>query len=182
MTEHPESSGDSFIPPAVAPPPAGAPPNPYSYPPGPPPGPYGGGYPPPPMPYSDYYAGAPAVMRNGLGVAALITGILGLFGSCSVVFGMLLGIVAIILGLVARGRVKRGQANNGGVATAGIILGALAVIVSIAWVVWVFKGADVPQFFDCLSGAGQDPVKTDLCTSDFEDRVAELFGQPAPAH
>ena len=166
---------------AAAPPPAGAPPNPYSYPPGPPPGPYGGGYPPPPMPYSDYYAGAPAVMRNGLGVAALITGILGLFGSCSVVFGMLLGIVAIILGLVARGRVKRGQANNGGMATAGIILGALAIIVSIAWVVWVFKGADVPQFFDCLSGAGQDPVKTDLCTSDFEDRVAELFGQPAPA-
>lgn len=182
MTERPESSGESFTPPA-APPPAGAPPNPYSYPPGPQPGPYGpygGAYPPPPMPYGDYYPGAPAVMRNGLGVAALITGVLGLFGSCSVVFGILLGITAIIFGLVARGRVKRGQANNGGVATAGIILGVLAIVVSIAWVTWVFKGADVPQFFDCLANAGDDTVKTDLCTTDFEQRVADLFGQPMP--
>jgi hypothetical protein len=132
------------------------------------------------MPYGDYYGGTPTIMRNGLGVAALITGILGLFGSCSVVFGVLLGIVAIIFGFVARGRVKRGQANNGGMATAGIALGALAIIVSIAWVVWVFEGADVPQFFDCLSNAGQDTTKTDLCTSDFEQRVADLFGQPAP--
>lgn len=181
MTEHPESSGDSFTPPAGPMPPAGMPPNPYSYPPGPPPGQYGGGYPPPPMPYGDYYPGPPTVMRNGLGIAALITGILGLFGSCSVVFGVLLGIVAIIFGLVGRGRVKRGEANNGGMATAGIILGVLAIVVSIAWVMWVFNGADVPQFFDCLSDAGNDPVKTDLCTSDFEDRVADLFGQPAPA-
>ena len=180
MTEHPESSGDSFTPPAAPPPPAGAPPNPYSYPPGPPAGPYGGAYPPPPMPYGDYYAGAPTVMRNGLGVAALITGILGLFGSCSVVFGVLLGISAIILGFLGRGRVKKGQANNGGMATAGIVLGALAIILSIAWIAWVFKGADVPQFFDCLNTAGQDTAKTDQCTTDFEQRVADLFGQPAP--
>ena len=182
MTEHP-GLGDSFTPPATPPPPAGPPPNPYAYPPGPPPGPYGGAYPPPPMPYGDYYSGysgAPTVMRNGLGVAALISGILGLFGWCSVVFGVLLGITAIILGFVARGRVKRGQASNGGMATAGIVLGALAIVVSIVWVVWVFKGADVPQFFDCLGNAGQDTAKTDQCTSDFEQRVADLFGQPAP--
>ena len=180
MTEHPDSSGESFSPPAAPPPPAGPFPNPYSYPPGPPPGPYGGAYPPPPMPYGDYYSGAPTVMRNGLGVAALITGILGLFGSCSVVFGVLLGITAIILGFVARGRVNRGQASNGGMATAGIVLGSLAIIVSIVWVVWVFKGADVPQFFDCLGNAGQDTAQTDQCTSDFEQRLADLFGQPAP--
>ena len=180
MTEHPESSGDSLTPPAAPPPPAGGPSNPYSYPPGPAPGPYGGGYPPPPMPYGDYYAGAPAVMRNGLGVAALITGIRGLLGSCSVVFGVLLGITAIVLGFLARGRVKRGEANNGGMATAGIVLGALAIIASIAWIMWVYKGADVPQFFDCLSNAGQDTAMTDQCTTDFEQRVADLFGQPAP--
>lgn len=183
MTEHPESPGDSFtpaVPPAGPPSQVGMPPNPYSYPPGPQPGPYAG-YPPPPMPYGgDYYAGAPTVMRNGLGVAALITGILGLFGSCSVVFGVLLGIVAIILGFVGRGRVKKGEANNGGIATAGIVLGALAIVVSIAFVAWVFKGADVPQFVDCLNKAGQDQLQTDLCTSEFEDRVADLFGQPAP--
>jgi hypothetical protein len=46
---------------------------------------------------------------------------------------------------------------------------------------WVFKGADVPQFADCLTSAGQDPVKTELCQSDFEQRVADLFGQSAPA-
>lgn len=181
MTNHPDSSGDSFTPPSVppagAPPPFGQPPNPYSY----PPGPYGGAYPPPPMPYSDYYAGAPTVMRNGLGVAALITGILALPAMCTGFFGIPLGIAAIILGFVGRGRVKKGEANNGGIATAGIFLGALAIVVSIFLLIWLFKGADVPQFFDCLNTAGQDTVKTDQCTTDFEQRVADLFGQPAPA-
>lgn len=180
MTEHPESSRSSYNPPGAPPPPAGGPPNPYSYPPGPAPGPYPGAYPPPPMPYGNY-PGAPVVMRNGLGVAALITGVLALFGSCTVVFGVLLGIAAIIFGLVGRNRAKNGQANNRGVATAGILLGTLAIIISIAWITWVFKGADVPQFVDCISNAGDDAVKTDLCTSDFEQRVADLFGQPDAA-
>ena len=38
----------------------------------------------------------------------------------------------------------------------------------------------MPQFFDCLSKAGNDQLQTNLCTSDPEDRVANLFGQLAP--
>ena len=38
---------------------------------------------------------------------------------------IVLGVVAVVFGFLGRGRVKRGTANNGGVAIAGIVLGAL---------------------------------------------------------
>lgn len=65
--------------------------------------------------------------RNGLGIAALILGILAVLTFLTLVGGVLLGLLAIVLGLVARGRVKRREATNGGVATAGVILGALGL-------------------------------------------------------
>lgn len=132
------------------------------------------------MPYGNYPGGAPTVMRNGLGVAALITGLLALFGSWTAVFGLALGGIAIIMGIVARRRVKRGEASNGGVALGGILLGALAILISVAFIVlgtWVFKEAGGSDFFDCISNAGNDTVQTDRCTADFEQRVADLFGQ-----
>ena len=69
-----------------------------------------------------------------------MTAIIGLL---TVVGGIILGIVAVILGFLGRGRVKRGEADNGGVATAGIILGFLGIIVSLVVIaigIWGFKG------------------------------------------
>ena len=67
--------------------------------------------------------------QNGLGVASLVLGILamllGLF-----VFGGLLGAVAIGLGIAGRGRVKQGLADNRGVATAGIITGLIGFLLA----------------------------------------------------
>ena len=74
---------------------------------------------------------------DGLGIAALIVAILGLVFCWSVVRGIVLGVVAVILGFVGRGRVKSGEASNGGVALAGIVLGALAVVVSLTFIaIW----------------------------------------------
>ena len=124
MTEQPESPDLSGTAPTTPPPrgpQAGPPSYPYAYPPAPPAGPgyppyqgaYPGAYPPPPMPYGDPYLGAPAPKRNGLGTAALVMGILAVFpGTCTVIFGIVLGIVAVILGFLARGRVTRGEADN----------------------------------------------------------------------
>lgn len=83
------------------------------------------------------YGGAPAP-SNGMGVAALVLGIIGLllaFIPVIGVLGALLGIVGVILGAMARGKVKRGQATNGGMALTGIILSILAILVTIAYVV-----------------------------------------------
>lgn len=81
---------------------------------------------------------APQVMRNGLGTAALILGIIGTLSGLIPLFFWLagiLGLIALILGLVARGRVKRREANNKGVALTGAILGLASLVLSVVGLV-----------------------------------------------
>lgn len=72
--------------------------------------------------------------RNGLGVAALVCGIVG------VVIGLIpllavpalaLGILAIVFGAVGIRRVGRGEANNRGMAITGLITGLIALALAI---------------------------------------------------
>jgi len=76
--------------------------------------------------------------RNGFGLTALITGILALlFGVLPFTFylGIILGIVAVVFGLLGRKRAKRGEATNQGQALAGLICGALGLLAGIAWTI-----------------------------------------------
>ncbi|WP_328944298.1 DUF4352 domain-containing protein [Streptomyces sp. NBC_00250] len=77
-------------------------------------------------------------MRNGLGTAALILGIIGtLSGLIPLLFWLagILGLIALILGLVGKGRVKRGEANNKGVTLTGAILGLVSLVLSVVGLV-----------------------------------------------
>lgn len=68
---------------------------------------------------------------NGMGVAGFVTGLLGLLLSWLIpIGGLVLGALGIILGGVG---VSQGRKAGGrtGLATAGIVLGALAVVVAI---------------------------------------------------
>ncbi|TVL94377.1 hypothetical protein CD790_05280 [Streptomyces sp. SAJ15] len=58
-------------------------------------------------------------------------GIVGAVLFVSVVFGAILGILAIVFGTLGRAKAARGQATNGSQALAGIILGVCAVIASL---------------------------------------------------
>ncbi|MEU8148105.1 DUF4352 domain-containing protein [Nonomuraea sp. NPDC048901] len=74
-------------------------------------------------------------MRNGLGVAALVIGIIGaLVGLIPVLFFIAgtLGLLAVIFGFVGRARAGRGAASNGGTALSGAILG----LISMALATW----------------------------------------------
>ena len=106
-------------------------------------------------------------------MAALVLGIFALLSSFIVVGG-LLGVVAIILGIVGRGRVKRGEANNGGMALAGIILGVLSLLVSAAILIGgvaLFDKAGGGDLVRCLEDAGQDQAAIDQCGRDVEERL-----------
>lgn len=179
-TEYPDPSGKPETPPTAAPP-VGPPSHPYAYPPGPyPPGPYPGSYPPPQMPYGDYYPAPPAAPRNGLGIAALVIAIIALISSFSVAGGIVLGIAAVILGFLGRARVKRGEANNSGVALAGIVLGVAAIVVGLAFIaIWVglFKEVGATDYFDCLQQAGQDRTKVQQCSDEFRQSVEDKFSE-----
>ncbi|KAA0109634.1 DUF4190 domain-containing protein [Mycolicibacterium sp. P1-5] len=172
MTEPPEQAPQQSTPPPHQPPP---PPPGY---PAPQYGQYPGGYPPaPPQPYAGYTP-PPTGPRNGLGVTALVVAIVALLSSFSVVGGIILGIVAVIIGFAGRGRVKRGEANNGGVALAGIILGFLAIVVGLAFIaVWVgvFKEVGATDYIDCLQKAGQDQQQVQQCADEFKQSVENKF-------
>lgn len=102
-----------------------------------------GGYGPPA--YGPPAGGYPAPAgNNGLAIASLVLGILALLGVCLAGFGGLLGIVAIILGVLARKKVKLGQAGQGGLAIGGIVTGAIGLVLGVIvmiyfiWVVGIF--------------------------------------------
>jgi hypothetical protein len=126
-----------------------------------------GGYPPPTYPTQPGgyratqppYAGTPAAYppngyggnpyavtpgagytrpRNGLGIAALVLGIVGtaLFWTFWIGFGC--GVLAVIFGAVGLSHVHRGEAANRGQAKAGLILGIIALIAPILfWILMV---------------------------------------------
>lgn len=155
------------------------PPPQQQYQPPPPPPPYGaypGTYPPPPpQPYSGY-APPPVAPKNGVGIASLVIAIVGLVTVCG---GLILGVVAVILGFMGWGRAKRGEATNGGVAIAGIVLGFLGIVVSIAAIaltVWGFNQVGGSDYFDCVSKAGSDEAAMQQCADELRDRIENEFG------
>ena len=107
----PFAAPDLYAPPAYgAPPPPGYPP-PYGY-------PAPQGYPPGAWP-----GYGPAPSNNGFAIASLVLGLLGWF-PCGIG-----SVLAIVFGFVARDQIKRsqGRQSGSGMATAGIILGFVAV-------------------------------------------------------
>ena len=152
---------------------------PPSNPPPPPPPQYGAypaSYPPPPpVPYAAGFTPPPTGPKNGLGIAALVIAIIALL---SVVGGVVLGVVAIILGFIGWGRAKRGEATNGGVAVAGIVLGLLSIIEAVVIIglgVWGFQEVGGTDYLDCMSKAGSDQEAMERCADQFRDRVEDQF-------
>ncbi|GFE16455.1 hypothetical protein Sgleb_45020 [Streptomyces glebosus] len=91
-----------------------------------------------PAPQGPNGAPAPQAARNGLGVAALILGIIGALSGIPMILFWLagpLGVLALIFGLVGLSRAKKGQATNKGVAVTGTILGALALVLAVVGVI-----------------------------------------------
>ena len=121
------SAPGQYPPPAAAPqyPPApgyGTPPGQPQY--GAPQQPYG--YPPAQGVPAPYAVPGAAMPDNKFGLWSMILGIASL-----VCCGIFTAVPALILGLQARKKVEAGTANNGGMATAGIIMGAIGIVFSI---------------------------------------------------
>lgn len=74
-------------------------------------------------------------LRNGLGTAALVLGIIGVvFAFVPLMWwlGFILGLLALIFGFVGRRRVKSARADNGGAALTGVLTGLAAMVTSTA--------------------------------------------------
>jgi Septum formation/Protein of unknown function (DUF2510) len=97
-----------------------------------------------------YQAAVQQAPRNGLGIAALILGIVGVVVGIIPFFfwiAAILGVIGLILGFVGRGRARRGEATNGTMALWGIITSAVAVVVSIVGLLILIAWADLSVEF-----------------------------------
>lgn len=137
---------------AAQPPTAGQ----YGYP-APPAQPYGG------YPGYDAYGGQQPwgpQPSNGLGTAALVLGIISVVGFCLYGLNIVLGILALIFGIIGLGRAKRGEATNRGMAIAGIITGSVGIVlgaVILGFIAWaVATGEDFEDSYE------DDPFATSL--------------------
>ena len=108
---------------------------------------------------------------SGLAVAAMVLGILALLLCWTVIGGVLLGLLAVVLGVVASGRARRGLGEGRGMAIAGIVLGVLGLLISVALVVFGFSfmnGTSGKNLRDCLQNAGDDRAKVQQCQRDLQ--------------
>ncbi|WP_165443461.1 DUF4190 domain-containing protein [Olsenella sp. Marseille-P4559] len=76
------------------------------------------------QPASPTSAQASAPETDGKAISGLICGIVGLL-----VFGIILGIMALIFGSMAKVSIKQGEHSGNGIATAAIVLGIIDIIV-----------------------------------------------------
>ncbi|HET7388020.1 MAG TPA: DUF4190 domain-containing protein [Nocardioidaceae bacterium] len=131
--EEPDPHSEADRPSAPPPPPPG---QPYGYgTAGYPPGPSGGQYPPQPPP--GYYGpGGAFPETNGKATGALVTGIATLVLSWCCGAGIL-GIIAVLLGVRARSEIRDsgGRQGGDGMALAGIITGAVAIVIGVLVVI-----------------------------------------------
>ena len=75
--------------------------------------------------------------HSGKATAAMVLGIIGVpFAVLFWPLSLVLGILAIVFGAMARGDVRRG-ATNMGQAKAGIILGIVDLVLIVAWIAFV---------------------------------------------
>ncbi|MGW1728514.1 hypothetical protein ACWCQK_37220 [Streptomyces sp. NPDC002306] len=134
------AGGEPVPPPPIAP--GGPGQMPYGYP---------GGYPYPAQPgYGGAHApgaGAPGyygwpgmqpLMNNGLGTAGLVLGILSAIVFCLWPIAIVLGVLAVIFGVIGRKRGNRGEASNGGQALAGAICGGVGIALGIGMIFLLF--------------------------------------------
>jgi hypothetical protein len=127
----------------------GQPPGQY---PGQPPGQYQG------QPPGQYPA---ARRRNGMGTAALVLGVVAVVLVLLLLFspiGAFLGLLAVLFGILGIMRANRGEADNRGQAVAGLVTGAIALLVGIFFTisigVWFSTHVnDFNRFGQCIDDA-----------------------------
>ncbi len=129
--------------------------------------------------YSPHSGASPAVQPvrtagAGMATAALVLGTMALITSFTVIGGILFGLIAIILGVVAVRRASRGLAAGRGRAIAGIILGALGLLLGVALVVAgvsILNSKQGKNLTSCLKDAGTDQSKVQACQTKFRDQT-----------
>lgn len=123
------------------------------------------------------YAAPGGQQNNGVAMAALILGILSIPAIITLIGGFILGIIAVILGIVGIRKANKivGPGSRKGMAVTGLVLGAIAAIVTTAMFAWGMYFAK-----DIIDDCGQfesDAGAYQKCIEDaFDQKINDLEG------
>jgi hypothetical protein len=70
--------------------------------------------------------------RSGRATTSMILGIISIPAALFAILGVILGVVAIVLGATARGDIQRRGLTNSGQAMAGLICGSIGLVLGLA--------------------------------------------------
>jgi uncharacterized membrane protein len=111
--------------------------------------------------------------KNGLAIPALVLGVLAVVLFWTVLGGILLGVLAVVFGILGMRRARRGGAPHGGLSIAGAVLGGLGLIASLVIVVIgasVVGSDEFKNLQECVDQA-QTQAEMDRCERDYGDQV-----------
>ena len=111
---------------------------------------------PPPMPGAPGMAIASA--SNGFAVAALVLGILSLVMFFTIWLPFLLGVLAIVFGALGITRANRIGGKQKGLAIAGLVCGAVGMVLAILFIVLIVNVASDQNVQDIFSSFIQSPT------------------------
>ncbi len=95
-----------------------------------------------PQPPIETPQGPPAKQGNGLAIAGMILGIVGLVGLCIWWIGLPCAVVGLVLSIMGKNKAKA-TGTGGGMATAGIVCSVIALSLGAIGVILVIVGVSV---------------------------------------
>jgi MFS family permease len=120
--------------------------------------------------------GRPAMRHGGgMATAALVLGILALVLCWTVFGGIVLGLVAVVLGIIAARWASRGEAPGRGRAIAGIVTGAIGLVIAVALVAIgasFLNSTSGKNYQQCLQQAGSDQAAQQQCATEFQKSIS----------
>lgn len=106
---------------------------------------------------------------NGPAVAALVLGVLAVILFWTVIGGVVLGLLALVFGVIGARRARSGRAPHGKMSIVGAVLGALGVIGSVVVIsigASILNSDEFQDFDDCVRQADTKSER-DACAEDF---------------
>jgi Domain of unknown function (DUF4190) len=96
---------------------------------------------PPQPPQPPVPPGLPG-QTNGMAITGMVCGILGIVLFWIPYVGVILGILGLVFGFLGRSRAAQLGGVGQGMAVAGIVTGAIAVVAGVAWIIYILTKAD----------------------------------------
>jgi Domain of unknown function (DUF4190) len=86
---------------------------------------------------------SPQSLPTGMSVASMVLGIISLVLFCVWYISLPCGIIGLVLGLVAKGKIQRGEAGGGSMAQTGVVCSIIALGLAVLIIILAIVGISI---------------------------------------